>query len=77
MAEMVTREFVREPGFRAVCLRLGTIGETDGTTEDQAVRGVEAALSLSFEETRHRWKLYHLSTSDRFPCKLELDGEEG
>ena len=69
MAEIVCREFAREGGIRAVCLRFGALDAPDGTSPDDAVCAVSAALELSFESPGYRWHVCHVSSSPRFPMR--------
>ena len=69
LSETVCREFVREGGICAVCLRFGALGEVDGTEEADAVGAIEQALAMPFGDRGYRWHLFHISSDDRFPLR--------
>ena len=66
LSELTCREFARAGGICAVCLRFGALGEAEGTTEEDAVRALEDALALEFEQPGYRWGLFHISSGKRF-----------
>jgi nucleoside-diphosphate-sugar epimerase len=67
VAELTLREFVRAEALTGVCLRFGPLGPApDGTTEADAVRALERALTMDLEGRKYRWWLYHVCSTDRY-----------
>ena len=70
MVELTAREFAREGGIEAVCLRLGSLDAT-GTPEAEAMKALEEALKLKFNRHGYRWGLFHIhSDRDRFASTM-------
>ena len=69
LAEITCREFAREGGLRAICLRFGAIEEAKGTSAGDALQAIIGALALPFTETGYRWRLFHVSGNKRFPFR--------
>jgi nucleoside-diphosphate-sugar epimerase len=70
LAEIICREFAREGGIRAVCLRFGPLGQPNGTDEADALQAIEQALVLAFTEPGYRWHSIHVADSDRFSTNV-------
>jgi nucleoside-diphosphate-sugar epimerase len=68
LAELTLREFVRAEAMLGVCLRLG---EPDGagprTSPEDAARAFTRALEMDPGARKHRWWLFHVDSSGRFP----------
>lgn len=69
LGEMVCREFAREGGIGAVCLRFGPLGAEDGTPEQDAVEALAQALAMPMRARGYRWHVFHISRADRFPMR--------
>lgn len=70
MVELTAREFAREGGIEAVCLRFGALDAT-GTPEAEAMKAMEEALKLEFNPHGYRWGLFHVhSDRDRFATSM-------
>lgn len=65
MAELVCREIARTGKIEAVSLRMGTLDAVDGTSADDAVAGVQSALTLDMSDTYH-WQVQHVVSGGRF-----------
>jgi nucleoside-diphosphate-sugar epimerase len=84
LAELTVREFVRAEALLGICLRLG---EADSagyrTSPEDAARAFTRALEMDLGGRKHRWWLFHVDSSGRFPRKaaeaepLCLTGGEG
>lgn len=73
MGELTAREFAREGGIEAVCLRFGSLDDT-GTPEADAMKAIEEALKLKFKQPGYRWGLFHIhSDGDRFTTVMPKD----
>jgi nucleoside-diphosphate-sugar epimerase len=70
LAELTCREFARQGGICSLALRLDRPGGPGYPVESDVVTAFEGALALSFEPNGYRWRVYHLSKSDRFPDTL-------
>lgn len=66
LAELTAREFVRSAPLTVVCLRFGELGEA-GTTEADAAAALRRALEADFSASGHRWWLFHLGSTARYP----------
>lgn len=68
MAEIVVREFCREGGINAVCLRFLPIGDDreTNTSAADALQAIDKALAVQFKTPGYRWQLYHIAAADRF-----------
>jgi nucleoside-diphosphate-sugar epimerase len=66
LGEIVCREFAREGGIRAICLRFGPLDASGGTPGNEALQALSGALALPFTKTGYRWRLFHLTTAQRF-----------
>jgi nucleoside-diphosphate-sugar epimerase len=66
LGEIVCREFAREGGIRAICLRFGPLDAPGGTPAGEALQALSGALALPFTETGYRWRLFHLTAAERF-----------
>lgn len=70
MCELTAREFAREGGIEAVCLRFGTLDDL-GTPETDAMKAIEEALKLEFNQSGYRWGLFHVhSDRNRFASTM-------
>ena len=70
MVELTVREFAREGGIEAVCLRFGALDDT-GTPEADAMKAIEEALKLKFNRHGYRWGLFHIHPDgDRFATMM-------
>jgi nucleoside-diphosphate-sugar epimerase len=68
VAELTLREFVRAEDLLGICLRFGPLGDApDGTTLADALPALDRALTFDLGETRYRWRLYQVCSTDRFP----------
>jgi nucleoside-diphosphate-sugar epimerase len=81
MAERTFREFARQGGITAICLRFGEIDAPEGTSTNLALEAVERALTMTIEDGSYRWWLFHISEGARYPLSaakaapLSLEGE--
>ena len=66
LSEVVCREFAREGGIVAICLRFGHLGETEGTQHEDALAALGGSLVLPVGERDYRWRLYHVYSGHRF-----------
>ena len=69
LVEQTFREFAREGPIASICLRFGEIDQLEGTPGYLALEAIDRALTMSLEETRYRWFLYHVCESDRYPLR--------
>jgi len=69
LCETVCREFSREGGIRAICLRFGALGRERGTSERDATEAMSRALAMPLRERGYRWHVFHVSSDDRFPMR--------
>ncbi len=70
MVELTAREFAREGGIEAVCLRFGALDDS-GTLEEDAMKAIEEALKLKFNQPGYRWGLFHVhSDGNRFASTM-------
>ncbi len=70
MVELTAREFAREGGIEAVCLRFGALDAT-GTPEADAMKAIDEALKLEFNQPGYRWGLFHVhSDGNRFASTM-------
>jgi nucleoside-diphosphate-sugar epimerase len=70
MVELTAREFAREGGIEAVCLRFGAL-DASGTPEADAMKAIEEALKLKFNRHGYRWGLFHVhSDGNRFASMM-------
>ncbi len=70
MVELTAREFAREGGIEAVCLRFGAL-ESTGTPEADAMKAIEEALKLKLNRHGYRWGLFHIhSDGNRFASTM-------
>lgn len=65
LAELTCREFARQGGIAAICLRFGALGK--GTSEADAIAAIEGALAMPLEPHGYRWFVFHVSSGARFP----------
>ncbi len=73
MVELTAREFAREGGIEAVCLRFGALDDM-GTPEADAMKAIEEALKLKFNRYGYRWGLFHIhSDRDRFATMMPTE----
>lgn len=67
VAELVGREFCREGGSNAVCLRFLPIGDgEENTSPDDVKVALDRALALRLETPGYRWQVFHIASSPRF-----------
>ena len=71
LAEITCREFAREGGIRAVCLRFGDLDLPKGTPHSDALQALAGALNIRFEPNGYRWQVFHVTANDRFPLRGE------
>lgn len=69
LAELTCREFARQGGIQALCLRLDVLGVGTGTTNNDAVRAFDGALNMELEPNGYRWEVFHISSNERFSAK--------
>lgn len=75
-AELVAREFAREGAAEFFCLRIGSLGKAHSLTAEDLVQATSAALAAEFKPLGYRWRVVHISRSDRFNvrnARLELN----
>lgn len=70
LVERTFREFARQGGIDAVCLRFGEIDAPDGTPRALAARAVERAVTAELKPGGYRWHLFHVVGSERFPLRV-------
>ncbi len=67
LAELVGRELARIGKIECLCLRMGDLNAADGTTEEAAVKAVEAGLHRDIKsDSGYFWHLEHIASSGRF-----------
>lgn len=63
LAELTLREFARAEALHGIALRMSP----ELTAPELAVAALERALTMELPATGHRWRLYHLDSTGRFP----------
>jgi nucleoside-diphosphate-sugar epimerase len=71
MAELVCREIARLGRIEVVCLRLGGLGEE--TSEADALKAVEEALTHERKKREYHWMVHHVASAGRFAARKEGD----
>lgn len=72
LVEQTFREVAREGPITCICLRFGPLDDPDGTPTDLALKSIERALTMPLDGIEHRWLLYHVSGTDRFPLRAAV-----
>ena len=67
LAELTCREFARQGGIAAICLRFGALGKD--VSETQALAAIDGALALPLAPHGYRWHVFHISSDARFPIR--------
>ncbi|MFH1569727.1 MAG: NAD(P)-dependent oxidoreductase [Gemmatimonadota bacterium] len=65
-AELVCREIARIGRLEVICLRMGALGQRDGTREADALGAVEQALWRPSPGDGYCWSLHHVVSGGRF-----------
>ena len=66
LAELVCREIARTGAIEVRCLRMGPLGDPRGTSSEDAVAAVEAALGGEAAAGGYSWQVDHVLTGGPF-----------
>ena len=66
LAELVCREIARTAAIEVRCLRMGPLGAPPGTSSEDAVAAVAAALGSEAEAGGYSWQVDHVLTGGPF-----------
>ncbi len=66
LAELTCREFSRQQKITSICLRFGTLSETEGTCQADALTALNGALVMPLNPMGYRWLVFHVYSGKRF-----------
>ena len=71
MAELTCREIARLGKIEVICLRLGALDGSEGTSGADALKAVEQALAHERKGRDYHWMVHHVASAGRFATRKE------